>query len=181
MVDKIIRDRYYLSKGLSFKLPSRTGYFIKENGKLVRKTVSSSTTPIELGTDEGNASFKLFMESVVIPNLIKGKYGDGNNTDLALTRNEFIKSLTPTLYKHNAQYNVTINYAPGINMSPRTDAEKALFEKIKYDFNAFRYGSLSKVKYKIGDKYYDIPELFYYYNQIAFGGRPGENTLTSIF
>jgi hypothetical protein len=121
------------------------------------------------------------MESIVIPNLIKGKYGDGNNTDLALTRNEFIKSLAPTLYKHNAQYNVTINYAPGINMSPRTDAEKALFEKIKYDFNAFRYGSLSKVKYKIGDKYYDIPELFYYYNQIAFGGRPGENTLTSIF
>ena len=181
MVDKIIRDRYYLSKGLSFKLPSKTGYFIKENGKLVRKTTSSSTTPIELGTDEGNASFKLFMESVVIPNLIKGKYGDGNNTDLALTRNEFIKSLAPTLYKHNAQYNVTINYAPGINMSPRTDAEKALFEKIKYDFNAFRYGSLSKVKYKIGDKYYDIPELFYYYNQIAFGGRPGENTLTSIF
>ena len=181
MVDKIIRDRHYLSKGLSFKLPSKTGYFIKENGKLVRKTTSSSIAPIELGTDEGNASFKLFMESVVIPNLIKGKYGDGNNTDLALTRNEFIKSLAPTLYKHNAQYNVTINYAPGINMSPRTDAEKALFEKIKYDFNAFRYGSLSKVKYKIGDKYYDIPELFYYYNQIAFGGRPGENTLTSIF
>lgn len=181
MVDKIIRDRYYLSKGLSFKLPTKIGYFIKENGKLVRKTTSSSTAPIELGTDEGNASFKLFMESVVIPNLIKGKYGDGNNTDLALSRNEFIKSLAPTLYKHNAQYNVTVNYAPGINMSPRTDAEKALFEKIKYDFNAFRYGSLSKVKYKIGDKYYDIPELFYYYNQIAFGGRPGENTLTSIF
>jgi len=176
-----MRDRYYLSKGLSFKLPAKTGYFIKENGKLVRKNTSSSTAPIELGTNEGNASFKLFMESVVIPNLIKGKYGDGNNTDLALSRNEFIKSLAPTLYKHNAQYNVTVNYAPGINMSPRTDAEKALFEKIKYDFNAFRYGSLSKVKYKIGDKYYDIPELFYYYNQIAFGGRPGENTLTSIF
>jgi hypothetical protein len=66
-------------------------------------------------------------------------------------------------------------------MSPRSDAEKALFEKIKYDFNAFRSGTLSHVKYKIGDKYYDIPELFYYYNQIAFDGRPGENTMTSIF
>ena len=181
MIDRIMRDRYYLSKGISFKLPSRSGYFVKENGQLKRKTVSSSTAPIELGTDEGNASFKLFMETVVIPNLIKGKYGDGNNVNPALSKNEFIKSLTPTLYKHNARYNVTINYAPGINMSPRSDVEKALFEKIKYDFNAFRSGSLSKVKYKIGDKYYSIPELFYYYNQIAFGGRPGENTLTSIF
>ena len=181
MVDRIIRDRYYLSKGISFKLPTRIGYFIKENGQLKRKTTSSSTVPIELGTEEGNASFKLFMETVVIPNLIKGRYGDGNNINPALSKNEFIKSLAPTLYKHNAHYNVTINYAPGINMSPRSDAEKALFEKIKYDFNAFRSGSLSKIKYKIGDKYYDIPELFYYYNQIAFGGRPGENTLTSIF
>ena len=181
MVDRIMRDRYYLSKGISFKLPARVGYFVKENEQLKRKTTSSSTTPIELGTDEGNASFKLFMETVIIPNLIKGKYGDGNNINPALSKNEFIKSLAPTLYKHNARYNVTINYAPGINMSPRSDAEKALFEKIKYDFNAFRSGSLSKVKYKIGDKYYDIPELFYYYNQIAFGGRPGENTLTSIF
>ena len=181
LVDRIIRDRYYLSKGISFKLPAKVGYFVKKDGKLVRKTISSSTSPIELGTDEGNASFKLFMESVVIPNLMKGKYGDGNNVNLALIENEFIKSLTPVLYKHNAHYNVTINYAPGINMSPRSDAEKALFEKIKYDFNAFRYGSLSKIKYKIGDKYYDIPELFYYYNQIAFGGKPGENTLTSIF
>jgi hypothetical protein len=164
MVDRIMRDRYYLSKGLSFKLPARVGYFIKENGKLIRKNTSSSTSPIELGTDEGNASFKLFMETVVIPNLMKGKYGDGNTINPALSKNEFIKSLTPVLYKHNARYNVTINYAPGINMSPRSDAEKALFEKIKYDFNAFRYGSLSKIKYKIGNEYYDIPELFYYYN-----------------
>ena len=181
MVDRIIRDRYYLSKGLSIKLPSGTDYFTMQNNKLVKKVSRSTTAPIELGTEEGNASFKLFMETVVIPNLIKGKYGDGNNVDPALAKNEFIRSLSPTLYKHNPHYNVTINYAPGINMSPRSDAEKALFEKIKYDFNAFRSGALSHIKYKIGDRFWSIPELFYYYNQIAFGGRPGENTLTSIF
>jgi len=104
------------------------------------------------------------METVIIPNLIKGKYGEGNNIDPALAKNEFIKSLSPTLYKHNPHYNVTISYAPGINMSPRSDAERALFEKIKYDFNAFRSGALSHIKYKIGDKYWSIPELFYYYN-----------------
>ena len=116
--------------------------------KFVKKS-KTTTTPIQLGTEEGNASFKLFMETVVIPNLQKGRYGDGNNQDAALLKNEFIKSLAPTLYKHNAHYNVTICYAPGINMSPRSDAEKALFEKIKYDFNAFRSGTLSHVKYKI--------------------------------
>ena len=106
--------------------------------------------------------------------------GEANATLYSATK-AALSGFTKALALEVAQYNVTVNYAPGINMSPRTDAEKALFEKIKYDFNAFRYGSLSKVKYKIGDKYYDIPELFYYYNQIAFGGRPGENTLTSIF
>lgn len=181
MVDRIIRDRYYLSKGLSIKLPIGSEYFAMQDGRLVKKISRNTTAPIELGTEEGNASFKLFMETVIIPNLIKGKYGEGNNIDPALAKNEFIKSLSPTLYKHNPHYNVTISYAPGINMSPRSDAERALFEKIKYDFNAFRSGALSHVKYKIGDKYWSIPELFYYYNQIAFGGRPGENTLTSIF
>jgi hypothetical protein len=159
-------------------LPAKVGYFIKEKGVLIRKSTTSS---IERGTEEGNASFKLFMESVIIPNLIKGKYGDGNNIDEALIKNEFIKSLTPTLYKHNARYNVNINYAPGINMSPRSDAEKALFEKSKYDFNAFRSGHLGSIKYKIVNQLYSIQELFYYYNQIAFGGRLGENSMTSIF
>lgn len=181
MVDRIIRDRYFLSKHLSIKLPTGSEYFIKEDGKLVKKISRGQTSPIELGTEEGNASFKLFMETVVIPNLQKGKYGNGNNIDPALKNNEFIKSLATTLYKQNAKYNVTICYAPGINMSPRSDSEKAIFEKIKYDFNAFRSGTLGHIKYNIGDQKFSIPELFYYYNQIAFGGRMGENTLTSIF
>jgi hypothetical protein len=69
MVDRIIRDRYYLSKGLEFNIPRGSAYFIKVNDKLIKKTKSNSSNPIQLGTEEGNASFKLFMESVIIPNL----------------------------------------------------------------------------------------------------------------
>jgi hypothetical protein len=33
----------------------------------------------------------------------------------------------------------------------------------------------------MGPNYYDLTELFFIYNQIAYQGRPGENTLTKIF
>jgi len=45
MVDRIIRDRYYLSKGLEIVLPRNSSYFIKENGQFVKKS-KTTTTPI---------------------------------------------------------------------------------------------------------------------------------------
>jgi hypothetical protein len=63
-------------------------------------------------------------------------------------------------------------------MSPRSDSDSALFEEIKHDFNKLRTTSYM---YPLGNINADLIELFYYYNQIAYGGRVGENTLTNIF
>jgi len=52
-----------------------------------------------LGTRTGNASFKLLMETKIIPDLQNGKYGRGNFRDSALMNNEFIKSLSSVIYK----------------------------------------------------------------------------------
>lgn len=192
LVDRIIRDRYLLSKSLKIKVPRGQSYFTNSTEVnnsdldsmligLKKITSKNQETTITLGTRAGNASFKMLMETKIIPDLQEGRYGDGNHKNSSISENEFIKSLSPVLYKNNPQYNVSINYAPNINMSPRSDADKALFERIKFAFNEFKYGHLGSIKYILGDKSYDIIELFYYYNQIAFGGRPGENTLTSIF
>lgn len=192
LVDRIIRDRYLLSKSLKIKVPRGQSYFVNSTEVnnsdldsmligLKKITSKNQETTITLGTRAGNASFKMLMETKIIPDLQEGRYGNGNYKNSSISENEFIKSLSPVLYKNNPQYNVSINYAPNINMSPRSDADKALFERIKFAFNEFKYGHLGSIKYTLGDKSYDIIELFYYYNQIAFGGRPGENTLTSIF
>jgi hypothetical protein len=42
------------------------------------KVTAKSDTTISLGTFSGRASFKLWMEQVVIPNLKKGLNGDGD-------------------------------------------------------------------------------------------------------
>lgn len=180
-VDRLLRDRYLLSEGIKVSIPRGSDYFVEKSDRLSKKTSNSSDSTIQLGTKAGNASFKMLMETKIIPDLQSGKYGEGNSQEPALMHNEFIKSLAPLLYKQNPQYNVTIDYAPNINMSPRSDSEKAQFERIKFAFNEFTHGKLGNIKYKLGDKYWSIPELFYYYNLITFGGRPGENTLTSIF
>ena len=175
-VDRTIRNRFFIQSKYIIRVPEGHPYFIEEDKKLV-KTIAKSDTLIQLGTRAGNASFKMLMETKIIPDLQQGKIG-GNRKDGFILHNEFIKSLTPVMYSQNPEYTTTINVAPGINMSPRSDTDKALFEQIKYDFNQLK---MSNVRYQIGMNKYDLIELFWIYNQIAFDGRVGESTLTSIF
>lgn len=167
-VDELIRDRFFYSLNLVYMVPKGVDYFTVESGMLKRNT-SNGNALIRLGTIEGNASFKLLMEDVIIPDL-------QNNSEFK--NNKFIMSLNPTLFKANPENSVTICRAPNINMSPRSDSDSALFEEIRHDFNELRTTSYM---YPLGNVNADLIELFYYYNLIAFGGRVGENTLTNIF
>lgn len=120
--------------------------------------------PITLGTLDGDASFKLWFEQVVIPDLSK-----------RFRKNEFIQNLKQQINTKNLTKNATINYTlGGINMMPRKgdDSAKAILQNMKMSFN-----NLSGVQYE------GIPllDLFYFYGLIAFQGKPGENSLMSIF
>lgn len=172
-VDRLMRDRF-LVRYPKIMIPSGQDYFIKSGDNRFKKVPSSGDTSIELGTREGNASFKLLMETKIIPDLLE----EAKNPNSPIFDNDFIKSLAPTVYKNNPQYSETTGYVPNINMSPRSDNDVAAFERVKYAFNQLRtlgYG------YELAGKSHDLIELFWIYNQIAFGGRPGENTLTSVF
>lgn len=168
-VDRLLRDRFFIAQELNFEIPIGQDIFIKEENKIKRITVKNSPAFIRLGTREGNASFKLWMEEVIIPELKK------MNT---FKDNKFIQSLSLTLFQSNPEQQTTRCYAPSINMSPRSDVDRALFEEIKYDFNQLRTIDFSYVS---GGIKHNLIDLFYYYNLIAFNGRVGENTLTNIF
>lgn len=172
-IDELIRDRFFYSLGLIYTVPKGAEYFVVIDGILKRVT-SDGNARIRLGTIEGNASFKLLMEDIIIPDLQKMAKQSRHD----LYENKFILSLSPTLFKANPEHSVTICRAPNINMSPRSDSDSALFEDIRHDFNNLRTISYM---YPLGNINVDLIELFYYYNQIAFGGKVGENTLTNIF
>lgn len=172
LVDSLIRDRFLIHEP-KIILPEGSTFFFKENLS-IKNGQTKQATPITLGTIEGNATFKHFMENVIIPNLQK----ETNNPLSPLNGNKFIQYLAPTIYSNNIEFSTTVCYAPSINMSPRSDTDKYLFETVKQDFNKLKTTSF---RYKIGENYYDLINLFWIYNQIAFNGRIGENTLTSIF
>ena len=170
-IDNLMRDRFFFSLGLQIQIPQGTPYFNIKDNEIVRVDPEEGIVPPkkQLGTIEGNASFKLLMEDVIIPDLQKMP---------RFKNNKFIQSLKPTLFSENPEQQTTICRAPSINMSPRSETDSALFEEIKHDFNNLRVESY---RYPLGNATFDLIDLFYYYNLIAFGGRVGENTLTNIF
>lgn len=192
-VNDYLRRTWMLDRGIQIKVPYKQQFFDEQATPLdlvigteyydilgVKKEVTSNLgMQIQLGIRVNDATFKMLMEKKIIPDLMKG-YADSNRKHkvLLLESNLFIQSLAPALNSRTPNFNTIVGYSLPINMSPRSDEEIALFNRYKKAFNQLKN---SGIKYKIGVNEYDIAELFYYYNQIAFQGRIGEETLTKIF
>lgn len=168
-IDRILRDRFFISKEITFEIPVGTDFFVREENSIKRQSCKNSPAIIKLGTREGNASFKLLMEETIIPELKKMD---------RFKSNKFIQSLGTVLFQFNPEQQTTKCIAPNINMSPRSDTDSALFEEVKHDFNNLR---TTDYYYLSGGIKHSLIDLFYYYNLIAFGGKVGENTLSNIF
>ena len=163
---------YFFLQGKYFEIPTGTMYFT-ESGEL--KTAQKKMS-ILLGTASGNATFKRWVETSVIPKL-KKNYTNSRGDSINVSSNKFIQSLTPVIYNKNVSHNISINYVPNINMLPREDFERIAFNEIKSEFN-----KLAQVTYSEGGtKEMPLIKLFYYYNLITSSSKLGQNTLTSIF
>lgn len=142
---------------------------------------------INLGTADGRATFKLWMESQVIPNLKRGNNGiqteDGKYDTVPLSpllSNKFIQSLSPTVYTKTPMNTVITGYCSNINMSPQTDLDVEIFQSYKNAFNKLdTYGEYSM--YHSGLAKYKISDLLFLYNLVTYQNNLGENTLTKIF
>lgn len=136
-------------------------------------------TAIQLGTDWGNATFRSWMETRVIPDLQKGIIQPGIKGHL-IKDNIFVRDLTPDILTSYITRNESIVYTLPINMIPKTDNESILLNNYREAFSKITSYSY---KYNANEKVQSAPllDLFTYYTMISFRWRNGENSLVPIF
>lgn len=156
----------------------------KETKKLVYQ-VYDYPALIELGTQEGNETFRTWMNQVVIPGLVReGKlYDDSvkirpiNLQVQGVLGNKFIADLTPNYSNQTPTRNNMMIYTLPIDTIPKSDTEIDQLAKYIVDF-----AKLNKEVYKVSDNTsYSITDLFFYYNLINFQNRGGGGALTPLF
>lgn len=125
---------------------------------------------IQLGTDMGDANFKLWMEQTLIPKL---------KVDPKLKDNIFIQHLSPIVNSRTNLGMTSVYYGlNGINMLPQSDTEREMFDIHKDAFNKLAtYGLIRDAK----GNTFTIQELFYLYSLICNNGKFGPTSLHKIF
>ena len=168
-VGDYLRDNWFISRNINFVIPKGN---VDQNGE----TLKVDTTA-ELGYKQDNVIFKLWIENEVIPNLKNGKIGD--NFIIPIKENMFIQQLTNDLQTNNVDHNPSIVYTLPINMLPRTDEQRNIFNQYKAEFNKLAQYSY---EYKTDSGVHSIPlvDLFTYYAMIANNWKQSEVSLVSI-
>lgn len=157
-IDLFLRQEWMKEQGIYIKMPKGSHAFTKS---LVKADVLQTEIPIQLGTDVGDANFKLLMEEVLIPKW-KRKFPN----------NKFIQGLKPVVNTNTNRGTVGISYSLPINMLPKSDYERATFNEYMYHFNDLG----------VDDKYeVSIQDLLYLYSLITNGGKLGPKSLHKIF
>ena len=125
---------------------------------------------IQLGTDMGDANFKLWMEQTLIPRL---------KADPTLKDNIFIQHLSPIVNSRTNLGMTAVYYGlNGINMLPQSDAEREMFDIHKDAFN--RLATYDLIRDAKGNTF-AIKDLFYLYSLICNNGKFGPTSLHKIF
>ena len=125
---------------------------------------------IQLGTDMGDANFKLWMEQTLIPKL---------KADPTLKDNIFIQHLSPIVNSRTNLGMTAVYYGlNGINMLPQSDAEREMFDIHKDAFN--KLATYDLIRDAKGDTF-AIKDLFYLYSLICNNGKFGPTSLHKIF
>ena len=125
---------------------------------------------IQLGTDMGDANFKLWMEQTLIPRL---------KLDPTLKDNIFIQHLSPIVNSRTNLGMTAVYYGlNGINMLPQSDAEREMFDIHKDAFN--QLATYDPIRDTKGNTFV-IKDLFYLYSLICNNGKFGPTSLHKIF
>lgn len=124
-----------------------------------------STVPIWLGTTTGNALFKAFVETQVIPALKKKYTGNKFMSDLQLA--EFDKGPSKNLYSA---------YTVPTTTMPKTSDELAQLNAYK---NSYRYVESESIKVGEG-KTMSFGDIMFVYSLLAYGGKRSQRSLMPI-
>lgn len=173
MVNEYIIDEWLLQseKFGTFTISKDSVYY--DNNQQLHRAKTDMPIPF---TFAGKATFKLWMEKEVIPNIQNGFNG---KTDASVLKtNRFIQDLRINAFDKTPNYVDTTAYSLPINMSPRTVEESALLNQYIQSFNKL---SSDAYKYYSGNKEYTLQDLFFLYNVIVYENQLGESTLKKIF
>ena len=183
--DYLLRH-WMLDAGKSVVIPSGNLAFDK-NGNQYPLT---EDTRIQLGTEYGNATFRMWMENEVIPNLKEGII-EPNKSWSRISNNKFIKDLGYDLLTRTVSKNSTTVQTLPINMLPSTDQERSIFNQYKSQFNdltyEYKYNATINVQNEDGTitkrtepQAISITDLFTYYAMIANGWKLDQASLVPI-
>ena len=171
-IDLSLRQDWMKSRNFKFTIPastakSKTYAFI---GDMFRPKPLYFKKSIQLGTDVGDANFKLWVERTLIPKL---------KTDPTLKDNIFIQHLSPVV---NTSTNIglpSVYYGlNGVNMLPQSDAEREVLDMHKDGFNALSTYDLIN---DADGKGTTLQDILYMYSLICNNGKLGPNSLHKIF
>ncbi len=154
---------------LEFMLPKGNRMFVDRAQEPI---VIEEDTPIPLWTDNGLATFKLYMDSQVIPAL---------KSNPSYSYNTFVQGLIPfELTKTGTHASITAYTLEG-NMMPFTESQSMQMENYIADFMqmyGFRFPNSNVPGINTIPNYADA---FYIYAQYVFNGKKGQRSLMGLF
>ena len=156
-----------MSKNLSISVPKGQNYFL--NGEMLTATEQTSYS---LSNDDGLASFKLYMESYVIP-MLKSGYTINSKGVMTfgsqLVNNAFLNGLIITDNTSKLDGSNYIYYRPSINMVTTVNNPE-------FDKQVSAFGEIENVEFR-GIK---LSDLFFIYNLITHKGRKGQDSILKV-
>lgn len=163
--DLYLRQTWMQKKIKPIKISAKKDrvYAFIDNAKVARELTFD--TEYKLGTTLGDANFKLWMETVMIPKLKEQLYS-----------NKFIRDLKPVVNTRTNLGSVAVNFGL-TGMMPRSEYERDAFNEYKEEFNKLAQAE----PYKSGKQIIPIQDLFYYYSLIANDGRVSSTSIQAIF
>lgn len=166
-IDELIIRKYLSNKDLSISVPKGQNYFL--NGEMVTATEQTSYS---LSNDDGLASFKLYMESYVIPMLKSGYTVNSKGVmtfGTELVNNAFLNGLIITDNTSKLDNAIYTYYRPSINMVTTVDNPE-------FDKQVSAFGEIENVEFR-GIK---LSDLFFIYNLITHKGRKGQDSILKV-
>lgn len=171
MADVYFRRKWMQTRYKPIILPASTDkqqIFAFIDGSQKAQPIKSERD-IQLGTEMGDANFKLWIEEVVIPDL-----------KLRFPNNKFIKDLRPIVNPKTVVGTIATSFGIPINMMPRSEYEIDLFNEYKKAFNDLIKEKDDLYSDAKGNKF-PIQELLYLYGLITTNGKISPTSLFAIF
>lgn len=168
-VDEILITNWLSQEGITFSIKNGQQYFTDSG---IKNTVEQDTETFNLATDEGRATFKLWMETTVIPELKKGLV-DGKRGGRRLRTNPFLQGLQMAKRTDNFTRD-SVNYVklPIDMLNIKTESDQANFDKYKGGFSELKSVSLQGRP---------LTDWFFLYNLVVNNNMFGSDRLTTIF